>query len=160
MQLQVIGVFYSAMLVIGNLAETCKVDHVKDLERNASECTALDLNTYLDHDIVRSDKLFDFIRNIGEYDRFLLRGSDLRKFTDLSVIKLHERAHVSITENTHLEKLPKFEWKDGAGVMFTVFENHNLDTSELFEEIKARKPEGSKVQRPFGEFPAIVVRSS
>ncbi|RCN48962.1 hypothetical protein ANCCAN_04944 [Ancylostoma caninum] len=136
------------------------VHHVQHLERNASECTVLNLNTYLDHDIVRSDKFFDFIKNIGEYNWFMLRGSDLRKFTDLNVIKVHDGAHVSIIENTHLEKLPKFEWEDGAKVVFTVVENHNLDTTELLEEIKARKLEGSRVQRPFGEFPAIVARTS
>ncbi|RCN40338.1 hypothetical protein ANCCAN_13724, partial [Ancylostoma caninum] len=140
-------------------AETCYVHSVKDLERNASECTALDLNTYLDHDIVRSDKFFDFIKNIGEYVLFMLARSDLRKFTDLSVIKLRDGASVSI-ENTDLEKLPKFEWEDGAKVTFIIVDNHNLDTSELLEQIKARKLEGSTVQRPFGEFPEIVARAS
>ncbi|KAL6734590.1 hypothetical protein Aduo_005116 [Ancylostoma duodenale] len=144
-------------------AETCIVHNVKDLERNASECTVLDLNTYLDNSIVRSDKFFDFIKNIGEYDWFMLRGCDLSKFTDLSVIKLHDGAHVSI-ENTQLEKLPKFEWEDGAKVTFTIVDNHKLDTTELLEEIKARKLEGSRVQRPLGAFPivqlAIVARAS
>ncbi|RCN48965.1 hypothetical protein ANCCAN_04947 [Ancylostoma caninum] len=130
---------------------TCTVIRVKDLEQNPDKCSVLNLNTYLDDDLANDPKLYDFIKNIGEYSTFLLRGSDLQKITDLDVIKLHDGSHVSITENTHLEKLPKFEWKLGDKVFFTVTDNHKLDTTELLKKLRATKIKDANVQRPFGE---------
>ncbi|EYC22805.1 hypothetical protein Y032_0016g2960 [Ancylostoma ceylanicum] len=151
MTLLVTGLLYSAALIIENCAgTTCTVTNISHLEQDPTKCSVLHLNTYLDQRIVGEDNFYDFIKNIGEYETFMLRGSYLRNFTVLDTIKLHNGAQVSITENGLLEKLPKFEWNSGDTVRFTVAENHNLDTTELLKQVKARKVKGARVQRPFG----------
>ncbi|EYB86697.1 hypothetical protein Y032_0274g1006 [Ancylostoma ceylanicum] len=150
MQLLVIFLFYSSVLVSQNYAgTTCTVTKIIHLKQDPEKCSALDLNTYLDDDLATDPNLFDFIKNIGVYDTFLLRGSNLRSLTNLDVIKLRDGSQVIITENKDLRKIPKFDWKAGDKVLFTVAENHNLDTTELLKAIKAKKVKGARVQRPF-----------
>ncbi|EYB86693.1 hypothetical protein Y032_0274g1005 [Ancylostoma ceylanicum] len=161
MQLLVIGLLFSATLIIENYAgTTCIVTEVAALQQDSKKCSVLHLNTYLDQRLVKQGKFFDFIKNIGEYSMFMLRKSNLSRITDLDVIKLHHGAQVSITQNELLAKLPKFEWKRGDRITFTVADNPNLDTTKLLKDVKARKMKNAHIQLPFGEFSATVVSSA
>ncbi|KAK6751434.1 hypothetical protein RB195_003054 [Necator americanus] len=149
MRFLVVGIFAAASFISKNHAQkVCTVTQLEHLDR-PRECSVLHLNTYLEGRLSRHPKLYDYIKNIGEYRLFMLRNSTLQKLSERDVIKLRSGAVVNIVNNQNLRTLPNFKWEDGAEVEFTISNNVNLDTTNLLNLLKSKHMSTSGVQRPF-----------
>ncbi|CAJ0589695.1 unnamed protein product [Cylicocyclus nassatus] len=138
-----------ASILIGAWADTvCYVRHPVDLA-NKTNCDVLNLDTYKNDSLPVDPRLFDYISKFKVYEKFMLRHSELEKFTDQDEIRLKPGTILSITENFKLLKLPKFVWDDGARIFITIKDNHKLDTTEIREMLESKHIGNADVQHPF-----------